>query len=72
MKKWNIKLYVPGHELVNNIVTIVKDTSSRKTFKVVNLSHNTLWADTFSSKEEAMEKIIHFKNKFLVSIEEVE
>ena len=44
-KKWNLKLQVPNHPIVNNIVAVVKDTTDYNTYRIVNLSFQTLWKE---------------------------
>lgn len=70
-KKWNLKLQVPNHPIVNNIVAVVKDTTDYNTYRIVNLSFQTLWKEKFCTEKDAINKIINFKNKFLIDIQEI-
>ena len=68
---WNIKLQVPGYKIVNNLVKICRDTKDNKTFKIVNITSGTIWEEDFKSRKDALMKILNFKNKYLVGIEEI-
>ena len=65
MKKINIRLLVPGHRIVNNIMSVFRDTETN-CYRVVNLSFNTIWAETFNTEQKAFDAINYFHNKFMI------
>ena len=66
-----VRLDLHDREIVNNIVTVCKDTKNYEDYRVVNISEGTIWATIFKTKADAIKAIEEFRSPSLIEINRV-